>query len=36
MLQYELRPLSVRDAEVLYPFMQSIPREENGFMNGAS
>jgi len=36
MLQYELRPLSVGDAEVLYPFMQSIPKEENGFMNGAS
>lgn len=36
MKQCELRPLSVDDAEVLYPFLQSIPREENGFMNGAA
>ncbi len=36
MRQCELRPLRVDDAELLYPFLQSIPKEENGFMNGAA
>lgn len=36
MPKFELRPLSVADEDILYPFLQTIPKEENGFMNGAA
>lgn len=36
MLKYELRPLSVLDGDDVYAFLQSVPAEENGFMNGAA
>lgn len=36
MPKFELRPLSVTEADALYPFLQSMPKEENGFMNGAA
>lgn len=35
MLQYELRPLSADDGEDVYAFLQSLPANENGFMNSA-
>lgn len=36
MQEYEVRPLSAADGEDVYDFLQSLPREENGFMNGAA
>lgn len=36
MLQYELRPLSADDGKDVYDFLQSLPANENGFMNSAA
>ncbi len=36
MSNLQLRPLSLGDADLLYPFLQSMPKEENGFQNGAA
>ena len=33
---YELRPLSSLDGADVYAFLQSLPAEENGFMNSAA
>ncbi len=31
----ELKPLQISDGKEIYEFLQKIPKEENGFMNGA-
>lgn len=36
MKKYELQPLSAADGEDVYAFLQTLPREENGFMNSAA
>lgn len=36
MAQYELRSLSAADGEDVYAFLQTLPAEENGFMNSAA
>ena len=36
MAGYELKPLSRLDGEDVYHFLQSIPADENGFMNSAA
>lgn len=36
MPRYELRALSADDGRAVYDFLQSLPAEENGFMNSAA
>ena len=36
MLRYELRPLSEEDGKDVYNFLQTLPKDENGFMNSAA
>lgn len=36
MHQYEIRPLSASDGDNVYRFLQALPYNENGFINGAA